>query len=302
MTGKFLWSILGRREKAPKCLGAGDLSAMKGRDYIRRSMNLHTIGDIDDPRLDAYRSLKQTNDTRWQRQFVVEGDKLARRLLASSYEIVSVLLGERQRAEFEPLVPPESPIYVVPDALIERLIGFNFHRGVLACGRRPAPRPVETLVGRDRRQSTLIVCPDTHDPENLGSLLRLAHAFGVDGAVLGPECADYLSRRVLRVSMGAALQTPVAVSSDLKADLVRLQTELGFELVATVTDRDAEPLGGFRRADRTAILLGSEAHGLQEPWRRLCGQRVTIPMPSDCDSLNVAVAAGIVLYEVCVRG
>jgi tRNA G18 (ribose-2'-O)-methylase SpoU len=255
------------------------------------------IASLDDPRLEPFRDLKKTNATRWQGQFVVEGDKLVRRLLASGLEIESVLAGEHVAAEFENLLPRHVPLLVVSTADVSRIVGFNFHRGVLACGRRPSSRLVLEALASQPDCRNLVICPQVLDPENLGSIVRSSAALGADGMVLGPGCCDVYCRRVLRVSMGAVFQLPIVLSSDLVADLLRLRDQAGFELVATVLDADAEPLATAVRPPRLGLLLGSEGHGLDARNAGLCQRRVTIAMCRGTDSLNVAVATGLLLYH-----
>jgi tRNA G18 (ribose-2'-O)-methylase SpoU len=254
------------------------------------------IKSIDDPRLESYRNLKDTNRTRWAGLFITEGEKLVRRLLASDYPIESILLSDRFEPQLASLVPPEATLWVVPDALVEQLVGFNFHRGILACGRRKPDPQLEQLAPLGRR-TTLIVCPNVQDPENLGSILRITAALGGDGVIVGTAAADPFSRRVLRVSMGAALRVPVRQSSNLAADLRQLAGPLGVQLAATVLDPTAEPLAHATRPERFALLLGSEGHGLLPEIVAECQRKITIPMHGGTDSLNVAVAAGILLYH-----
>ncbi len=167
-------------------------------------MPRHLITSLDDPRLEPYRNLKDTNRTRWAESFIVEGEKLVRRLIASRFPVESILLGERFESEFRPDVPEETAVYVLPDKLIEPLVGYKFHRGVLACGRR-LPGPDLAELAPPGKPLALIICPEVQDPENLGSILRIASAFAADGVLVGRGSADPFSRRVLRVSMGAAL-------------------------------------------------------------------------------------------------
>ena len=256
------------------------------------------IDSLDDPRLDPYRHLKDTNRTRWASLFVAEGEKLVRRLLASEYEPASVLVGRRYLEKFSPLAPEETPLLVIPDEWVDELVGFNFHRGVLACGRRRANPAWQDVLPPGAGRTTVVVCPDVKDPENLGAILRNASAFGVDLVLLGSRSADPLSRRVLRVSMGAALNVPLIRSDDLPADLDLLRREFGLQLVATVLDVDAEPLETATRPERLAILFGSEGHGLERSLVERCDRRITIPMQRGTDSLNVAVATGIFLYRL----
>lgn len=264
-------------------------------------MPLVHLSTLDDPRLESYRFLKDTNRTRWTGRFIVEGEKLVRRLLASDFPLESVLLADRFVPHWEPLLPPAATVWVVPEALIEPLVGFNFHRGILACGLRK-PAPTLEQLAPPGRATTLVICPNVQDPENLGGILRLSAAFGVSGLIVGPGAADPFSRRVLRVSMGAALQVPVVVAPNIAADLRQLAGPLGVELAATVLDPSAEPLSSAARPDRFALLFGSEGHGLPPELIEFCPRRLTIPMPAGTDSLNVAVAAGIFLYHFAALG
>ena len=255
------------------------------------------LDDLDDPRIAVYRHLKATNTTRETDGFVVEGEKLLDRLLDSPFPLDSALATDRNEPRIAAKLPGDVPLYVVRQSLIHEIVGFNFHQGVLACGvRRPWPA-VEEIVLRAATPSTLVVCPKLDNPENLGSIIRIADVFGVCAIVVGGRCPDPLSRRVLRVSMGTALRMPVIVSADLARDLDRLRTSTGLQLVATVVDPTAEPLDRVRRPNRLAILLGSEGNGLAPEWIDLTDRRLTIPMRPGAESLNVAIAAGIILHH-----
>jgi tRNA G18 (ribose-2'-O)-methylase SpoU len=257
------------------------------------------VDSIDDPRLACYRDLTQQNLTRHSGLFIAEGEKVVERLIGSDFAVASIFAEPDFAARYEPRVASDVPIYVGSRELLRATVGFNFHRGVVACGRR---KPPVTAAQIDQaichRRSTLVVCPDVQDPTNLGSIIRSTAAFGCTGIVLGSKCADPFSRRVLRVSMGAALQLPILESRDLATTIVELSAAR-FELIATVLDPSAEPLTVSTRGDRLAILLGSEGHGLSDDWLRLAHRRVTIPMQLGIDSLNVAVAAAVLLHHFC---
>ena len=255
------------------------------------------IDDLDDPRLARYRHLKATNETRGGERFVVEGEKLVYRLLASRFPTESVLVTDRYEARHSSEVPDHVPMYVIPHERIEALVGYHFHRGVLACGgRRSWPDLASTLREAGSR-ATLVVCPTLDKPDNLGAILRIGDAFGVDAVLIGGSCPDALSRRVIRVSMGAALRLPVHAFDDLIGTVRQLRSDHALELIAADAQPDAEPIGRSPRQDRLALLLGSEAFGLGADWLALADRRVTIPMRAGADSLNVAVAAGIFLHH-----
>lgn len=224
------------------------------------------------------------------------------RLVASDFDVESVLAAESFVPQVLPLLQsrPATRLLVATDELVPRIVGFNFHRGLLACGvRRPNPTLAE-LCPPDDAPARIVVCPDVQGPDNLGQIIRTSCALGVDGIIVGPRAGDPFSRRVLRVSMGAAFSVPTYESDSLADDLVRMRRELAITLVATVLEPTAVPLGSFECPARAAILLGSEGHGLDRELIDLCEQRITIPMQRGTDSLNVAVAAGIVLHHCAV--
>lgn len=265
-------------------------------------MPLIPLDNLTDPRLVHYQHLKATNETRNLPKFVVEGEKLVDRLIQSRYPMESALLSSHHADRIGPRIPEEVPAFIVEHSKISELVGYNFHQGALAVGLRLPQIDPETFLNGSGRSRTFVVCPVVHNPENLGTIIRTADVFGVDAVLVGPTCPDPLSRRVLRVSMGTALDLPVVVLGNLADRLEAWRTRVGLRLLATVTDLDAEPIHRVDRPDLLAIVMGSEAHGLSPDWVARCDHRITIPMRPGAESLNVAVAAGIVLYHLSVTG
>lgn len=289
-------------------------------------MPLIPIQTLDDPRLVVFRDVKATRHSKWKGRFIAEGARLTKRLLSTDYVVESLLLSEGRVEEFSSWLRPDIPTFVMPHALAAELVGYNFHCGAMACARRKPNPSLDEIMARGGERMTFVVCPDVNDPENIGTLIRLGAAFGIDAMLLGPACADPFSRRVLRVSMGNALTLPIVCSRDLKADLQRLKSEWQVQLAATVVENDdptddddvartptselpdvgvratglIEPLANASRSSRLALLFGNEANGLGQEWLELCDRRLTIPMQA-ADSLNVAVAAGIFLYHFTTR-
>ena len=286
-------------------------------------MPLIPIQTLDDPRLVVFRDVKATRHSKWRGRFIAEGARLVKRLLSSDYVVESMLLTEGRVEEFSSWLRPDVPTFVMPQTLTAELVGYNFHCGAMACALRKPNPTLDEIMARGGERMTFVVCPDVNDPENIGTLIRLGAAFGIDAMLLGPACADPFSRRVLRVSMGNALTLPIMCSRDLDADLRRLKSEWQVQLAATVvensdpTDDDnpvtrmptlgnlgggaratglVETLGEAGRTARLALLFGNEANGLGAEWLDLCDRHLTIPMRA-ADSLNVAVAAGIFLHH-----
>ncbi len=263
---------------------------------------LEPIASLDDPRIAAYRNLRDRT-LRGESLFVAEGRLLARRLLESAYEAESLLVEEPFAEEFERLAGGRVPVYVARKELLLKIVGYPFHRGARRVGRRPPARRLEDLLdaltsrqGSDRLR--LVVLPEVTKPENLGLTFRAAAAFGIDAILLGPRSCDPLSRRALRVSMGGVLAVPFVRFKDLKHDLAALKATWGVELSAAVLDKDAPSLAEARWPARAGVVFGNEFHGLEGDVRKLCDRRWTIPMQPSTDSLNLGVAVGIFLYEM----
>ncbi len=257
------------------------------------------IDSIDDPRLAVYRNLKDRQIARLDGRFIAEGEHVVRRLLQSDFPVESVLAGRRVAQRIAPAVRPPTPLLVVPDELMNRIVGFRFHGGVIGCGRRIPSPPMEKVLPPVGKPSTLVICPDLISHENLGSLIRTAAALGVDAMILGPRCCDPFYRLSVRVSMGTIFRLPIVRSENLLADLEALRRRFGYELIATVPDDHAEPLSPTPAPSRIALMFGNEAQGLDAPMIAACDRRVRIPMRAGVDSLNISVAAGIFLHGYC---
>ena len=254
-------------------------------------MPLERIAALDDPRLAVYRNLPQSKEAREQGRFVAEGMILVDRLLASEFPVESVLLEEKYFEQYQRW-QEQTRLYVVPNGLVEEIIGFNFHRGVLACSERPAPATLESMC--QQKQCLLVACAGVCDPQNLGGIIRNCAAFGADGVLLDSSCCDPYSRRVMRVSMGSNLKVPIRECEDLAGDLNALK-QLGVTVVATTLD-EATPVSTLAKEARSVLLFGNEGHGLEERYLQQADRRATIPMALETDSLNVAVTSGIMLY------
>lgn len=267
------------------------------------NLRIQSIDDVSDPRLDLYRQLKIIRKELARSYFICEGLLLLERLIGSKFRIHSVVTIDRHKEKVITMLKNQFgvEIYVIPNGMIDQLVGFNFHRGILACGYRPEKICFDPFVSQPREAITMIGLPQVQDPGNLGSILRLAAGFGAAGIVAGDGCPDPFSRRVLRVSMGGAFRVPVWEIKGFAAWMTSAQKDHQLTAVAAVLDSDAVPLHRFHWPRRTLLVLGKEDTGLPEEIISACSAQVTIPMQPGTDSLNVAVAAGIMLHSISTR-
>ncbi|MCU0719970.1 MAG: RNA methyltransferase [Pirellula sp.] len=263
-------------------------------------MSVQLIDSIDHAKLDPYRHLRTSNLTRFSGRFIAESKPLVSRLITSGLQVESVLIDEKFQDEALSWIPDRLEVLVVPSEWIEELVGFNFHRGYLACGVRPRSRTLAEFCENWKRSEGWTGCMlvGVQDPENMGSILRTCAALGISDIFVGPDCVDPFARRVLRVSMGNAFKLNFfSVKKPVEA-VMRLR-EIEIQTIATCFAQDSEELAEFQRSGPSVVLMGNEAHGLPELVQRAADRRLMIAMDLSTDSLNVSVATGIILHNLC---
>jgi len=183
---------------------------------------------------------------------------------------------------------------------VDRLAGTPEHQGVVALAAARAPLSLEELLAKisraQDRKGLVVLLDGSEDPSHLGAIVRTALAAGADGVVIPERRAAGLTEAVDRSSAGALAHLPVARVNNLPRAMEELK-EAGFWLVGL--DERAEK--SYAEQDFTgpiAIVLGSEGEGLHELVRKRCDFLVSIPTTGPVRSLNVSVAAGVVLFEV----
>src|SRR6266849_5462348 len=257
-------------------------------------MGAERVRDVDDPRLADYRELRDGERRRREGTFVVESRQVVRRLLASRFRTRSVLATEAAAEDLCDVLADGLPVYVAPEAVLQGVVGFKFHRGCVAVGERGADVAFDGVF----EARLLIVLEGVTNPDNIGGVFRNAMAFGAGGVLLSPGCSDPLYRKAIRVSMGGTLVVPFAHAAPWPDALARLG-ERGFTVVALAPD-GVVPIGqlGATRSlpERVALLLGAEGDGVSAAARAAADVVVSIPMVGRLHSLNVATASGIALH------
>lgn len=272
-------------------------------------MTITRIDSLDDPRIDSYARLTG----RQLKSVINPGDasiiceslyviQLAARL---GLAFRSVLVDERHLQRLLDLIPSlgdlDIPIYVASREVMSGIVGFRVTRGYLACVDRPRPASAEDILSSSSR---IAVVEGLVDVSNMGALFRSAAALGVDGVLLAPTCADPLSRRSIRVSMGTVFQVPWAPAPlPWAGGVFEALRAHGFESVAMALDDRAVPLGdpSLAKADKLALFFGTEGTGLTEEVLASVDRTVIIPMSHGVDSLNVAASSAVAFWELCAR-
>ncbi len=261
-----------------------------------------------DPRLAALVNLKDADlrraDLSGSRPvFVAEGELVVGRLVRSRYPIRTLLVARSRLARSLPLIqalPESTPVFVAADAVVDEIVGFHFHQGLLAAAERLPPPPWTELAESCR---TLVIAETLANHDNVGGLFRDVAVLGgpACGVLLSPGCCDPLYRKAVRVSMGNVLTVPFAWATPWPGVLSDLRSS-GWEVLAMTPREGATDIRGFgppvASGPRRAILLGAEGPGLSEAALALADHRVRIGMTPGADSLNIAVAAAVALHRL----
>ena len=258
-----------------------------------------TVDDPDDPRVADFRNL---NDGAFRCRveaagpfgggfFVAEGWLALEAALVAGHELRSILVAEPRVERLRELLGErETTVLVATPTLIEEVVGFDLHRGVVASVTRRRAAEAAAVAARASR---LVVVEGINDGENLGSIFRNVAALGAGAVLLDPTTPDPLSRRVVRVSLGHVLRVPWA----RVATPWRLADH---RVLALTPSRDALPLDEVHvdPEERIALLVGAEGPGLSDEALAAADVRVSIPMAPGVDSLNVATALAIALWHL----
>jgi tRNA G18 (ribose-2'-O)-methylase SpoU len=257
------------------------------------------ITDPDDPRIEPYRAVRERDLVGRQHRFIAEGEVVLRVLLKQRrFAIESLLLAENRVDSLGDALgnlPSDVPVYRANRQVMDAIVGFPIHRGILAVARR-APLPsVEAFLADLPEEALVVGLVGLANHDNVGGIFRNAAAFGANGILLDPESCDPLYRKAVRVSVGGALVVPFTRVHSVDAMVQALQSA-SFDVLA-LSPSGKETLSQVKPSRRTALLLGAEGPGL--PQDLLARTRtVSIPMSSGFDSLNVATTSGITLHHL----
>ena len=258
-----------------------------------------SVTDLDLPDLQPYRTLRQSVAQFRRGLFVAEGEKVVRRLIDSPLLIVSVLLTPEWLKTLQPALEKRSEhiaTFVAARALLEQIVGFHLHQGIMAVGRVPAALRVTDLL--DFPAPRLYVALDgLTNSENVGVLVRNCAAFGTQALLAGETCSSPYLRRAVRNSMGAVFNLPVLHSQHLTDDL-RTLGENGFRVIAAHPHAEGRMLSEVDCRGDVCVVFGSEGAGISRGVLAVCHDAVAVPMQHGVDSLNVASAAAVFLYEI----
>ena len=244
------------------------------------------LTSMKNPRIQLWRSLSERKGRLDSGSFLVEGDKMVQEALASRFDLREILLREDRPAPA--WLPDGVPVYVLSPHAFDAISSQRTPQGIAAV---LAMHAIPPAAG-----PRLLALDGVQDPGNVGTILRTADAAGFSGALLSPACADVFSPKTLRATMGSVFRLGLSFPASLPDALLLLKNQ-GYALLSS--QLDGEPF--YSRSPVTpplVLIIGSEGNGVSEEIKALATHRLRLPMRGGAESLNAAVAAGIMMYDL----
>lgn len=247
---------------------------------------MEILTSLKNPKVMTWKSLKDRKGRVETGLFLVEGRKMTEEALKSGYRVEAVLV-DTDRGEVTG-IPGDIPVYGMPAHVLASVCDTKTPQGIAA---------VVAAESRQRaRGDRLLALDGVQDPGNVGTIIRTADAAGMDGILLSEDCADPFSPKVLRATMGSIFRMPLMSVRDLPSELYRLRDD-GWSVISS--QLDGTPF--YERTgvgSRFCLVIGNEGNGVSEPVKATATHRLRLPMRGGAESLNAAVAAGIMMYDL----
>lgn len=270
-------------------------------------LRFQSITSVKNPQIQSARELSASKGRQAQRAFLCEGEHMVFEALAVCPQAVqSVFVEEGKRNRYEPMLeaavmgrqpvgstPPLPAFYAVPERVMAALSQVKTPQGIAAAV------GVSPFLSLDDMGDRLILLENMQDPGNVGTILRTLDAAGFDGCVLTPGCADPYAPKALRATMGSVFRVPMSFGQ--AEEVVKGLKERGYAVIAaTLSGKpfyEREPLGG-----KLCLMIGNEGAGLTDETVRAATHGFRLPMRGGAESLNAAIAAAVMMYDVMNRG
>lgn len=246
---------------------------------------MELISSLHNPKVVRWRSLKEKKGRDAAGIFLAEGPKMVAEALNAGFAAEAVLVRSDFHVPFP--LPSGVPVYELPDHVFRSVCDTRTPQGLAAIIR---------FTALPLKGSLLVALDGLQDPGNMGTVIRTADAAGFDGVIVGPDCVDVFSPKVLRATMGSVFHVGLSFPPSLPEALRNYRDE-GFAVISSQLDGD--PF--FSRAPVApplVLVIGNEGNGISAEVRSLATHRLRLPMRGKAESLNASVAAGIMMYDL----
>ncbi len=231
--------------------------------------------------------------------FALEGINLCEEAFRNNIKIIKIFYTLKCYEKFRKLIDmivieSSAQVYIVNEEIMENMCDTDSPQGVLALCKLIDKNVNEAKIDL---YSKIILLENIQNPSNLGSILRSVSAFGIDLVVLSGSSCDVYNPKVLRGSMGAAFKVNILCIENI-VNFIKQLKEQNFVTIASLPDKNSEDVTLLSNLKKVAVVMGNEGNGITPEVIKVCDKKINIPMKDTCESLNVSVALGIILWEM----
>lgn len=253
---------------------------------------IETIVSKDNKLIKEIKKLKEKKYRNAYNKFIVEGFRFVGEALESTFSVPYLFFSDKAEEKFESFqskikIDSSTQVFRVSEAILNSIIDTENPQGIAAV--------VENKIFNIKYDDGFYVLADkVQDPGNMGTIIRTANAAGANGVILTKGTVDIYNDKTLRATMGSIFKIPVIIDNEFD-NILKLK-ENGFNLVVSSLETD----NNFYDIDmkkKIIIAVGNEGNGVSEEIYKLADEKVKIPMPGSAESLNVAIAAAIMMFE-----
>ena len=251
------------------------------------------------PAVSAAAALRDKKHRDEKKMFLLDGIKLFEEAVKAGLDIVSVFATEKNLPLCRKLLPVRE-ITEVTEPVFDRLSAEKSPQGVICVAKYiDKIHNINKIYKVDdfRDGGRYLMLSSLRDPGNLGTVIRTAAAFGIDGLILSSDCADIYNPKTVRAAMGTLFRMPAAYVRDA-VQTVSVLGEAGYSVCAAVLDPESRRLDRMNVTDKTVFVIGNEGHGIDPAIVSAAHEKVYIPMEEGVESLNASAAAAVFMWQM----
>lgn len=242
----------------------------------------------------AIKLLKSAKERKKQSSFIIEGTKLLDEVIKNNLKIKQVFFTkkfkEKNQNFLSKLNDKYKEIYEIEENLI-KCISENITPQEIIC---IIETPNKNEIKFDDK---ILILENIQNPGNMGAIIRSAKAFGIETIVLSNDCCDVYSPKVLRAAMGGVFNLNIVSSANIN-ELLKNLKQNGYKTYASVVDKGAISIKDINFTQKSAVIIGNEGNGITEEIKNMCNVKFTLPINKSSESLNAAIAASIIMWEM----
>lgn len=256
-----------------------------------------SITSPSNPMIKEIKSLYRKKDRWIKKRFIVEGINIVEECIDNNYPVVNIvysdeLLNVKGGKELFNKISSDPRTIHVPNKLYKEISNIKNPQGIMAMAEFRSNSIDELDLNRN---SFILLLDRLQDPGNMGTIIRTADAFGIDGIIVTEGCVDVYNPKVVRSTMGSIFRVPIFHEPDEVLTIERLK-EKGVRIYSTSLE-GSQYIHETNFQDASVLIIGNEASGVSPYLYSVSDRLIKIPMVGEAESLNVAIASSIIMYE-----